>query len=90
MLDSKCAYVGTIGTALLRKLMQHTSPEGGMSRRISELWVLLNYYDGTSKWTACTGVYCAKILARLGDKVKTGDAWSLMNGILASLPSRDT
>ncbi|KAF2825597.1 hypothetical protein CC86DRAFT_406871 [Ophiobolus disseminans] len=50
-------YSSNQGTAVLRKLMQHTPPEGGMSRRISELWVLLPYHDGTAKWTACRGIY---------------------------------
>ena len=67
-------------SAVLRKLFLYT-PRGNLTDQILERWVLLPYHDGTLRWTACLGAYCAKLLARLSPEVRPNQAWSLLNGM---------
>jgi hypothetical protein len=48
-------------TSVLRQMFQHTHQEDRL--QITQLWVLLPYHDGRSRWTACQGAYCARLLA---------------------------
>ncbi|CAO2655425.1 Nn.00g104890.m01.CDS01 [Neocucurbitaria sp. VM-36] len=63
------------GTALLRAVLPLVSGSGESSSAgsISDLWVYVQHTD-TVRWTACYGVLCSKLLARLSDT-----SWSLHN-----------
>ncbi|KAF1943807.1 hypothetical protein EJ02DRAFT_484442 [Clathrospora elynae] len=52
-------------TALLRTLFYYIPKAEELDRPISQLWVIMRYQDSI-KWTACYGILCATILARLG------------------------
>jgi hypothetical protein len=57
---------------------QHMDPTG--SFYITQLWPLLNHHDGEPKYTACGGVYCARLLARLGERMWDGHPAGMYNG----------
>ncbi|KAF1847219.1 uncharacterized protein K460DRAFT_55538 [Cucurbitaria berberidis CBS 394.84] len=59
------------GTALLRAILPFALPSN--EAHISDLWVNI-HHQNTPKWTACYGVLCSKILARLD-----GSCWSVLN-----------
>ncbi|RYN79512.1 hypothetical protein AA0117_g3493 [Alternaria alternata] len=54
-------------TTLLRSLFRYLPVTEGLNRPISDLWVLLRQIAGDTTWSACYGIYCAKVLARLND-----------------------
>ncbi|RYN53182.1 hypothetical protein AA0118_g9748 [Alternaria tenuissima] len=54
-------------TTLLRSLFRYLPVTQGLNRPISDLWVLLRQTAGDTTWSACYGIYCAKVLARLND-----------------------
>jgi len=66
-----------IASALLRALLYYLPQREGWNRHISNLWVYMRYAGGASKWTACYGVYCTKLLAQLADS----ETWSILNGM---------
>ena len=54
-----------LGTVLLRKLMTYVPMPQGIAGKIRDVWILLRFLPNTLRWTACHGIYCAKILARV-------------------------
>jgi len=75
-----------LATALLQKMLQYVPLVKDLTRPITDLWVLMRHGDSTMKWSACHGVYCAKILAHLKD-LRVGEEWSLINGMHQSTPT---
>jgi hypothetical protein len=54
-----------LGTALLRKVMTYVPMPHGITGQIRDVWILLRFLPNALRWTACHGIYCAKILARV-------------------------
>jgi hypothetical protein len=63
---------------MLRTILHYVPLVAGLEHTITDLWVRIRH-PNAMRWTACYGVACAKLLARLGPQPK-GQEWSLING----------
>lgn len=75
-------YYRKTATTLLRMLFQFLPISEDLHRPISDLWVnVWQHYPGgvVDTWSACYGILCAKVLARLDD---ISNDWASMNGRL--------
>ncbi|CAN9315272.1 unnamed protein product [Alternaria alternata] len=66
-------------TTLLRTLFHYLPQSDDLHRPISDLWIFVrqNLPSGvTDKWSACYGIACAKVLARVDDNA---DDWASVN-----------